>query len=141
LCLRPLPLCQFFLTKGKGSHGSLKINHTLSRGCLIEVKYSYSVVAESSPSSPCSNVPVLCPLCPKSNPAVWRYFLKDHFQDKHKTAPLTKYEHIWKLSNFEVSEMKKFWSKRMNISAKRTKRSKHPPLVVSENHRARIPSW
>jgi hypothetical protein len=83
----------------------------------------------------------LCPLCPKSNPAVWKYFLKVHFEDKHKTAPLTKYEHLWKLSNFEVSEMKKFWSKRMNVSAKQTKKSKHPPLVVSEDHRARIPSW
>ena len=97
----------------------------------------YSVAA---PSSPCSNVPVSCPLCPKSNPAVWKYFLKVHFQDKHKTAPLMKYEHLWKLSNFEISEMKKFWSKRMNISAKRTKKSKLPPLVVSEDHRARIPS-
>ncbi len=141
LCLRPMPLCQFFLTKGKGAHGSLKINQTLSRGCLMKVKYSYSVAAESSPSSPCSNVLVSCPLCPKSNPAVWKYFLKVHFQDKHKTAPLTKYEHLWKLSNFEISEMKRFWSKRMNVlSAKRTKKSKHPPLIVSEDHRAQIPS-
>ena len=39
LCLHPMPLCQFFLTKGKGAHGSLKINQKLSRGCLMKVKY------------------------------------------------------------------------------------------------------
>jgi hypothetical protein len=31
LCLRPTPLCQFFLKKEKGSKGQLKINQALSR--------------------------------------------------------------------------------------------------------------
>jgi hypothetical protein len=109
LCLCPWPLCQFILAKGKGAHGSLKINPTLSRGCLTKVKYSYTVVAESSPSSPCSNAPVSCssfllqflasvPSVQRVIPAVWKYFLKVHFQDKHKMAPLTRYKHLWKLS-------------------------------------------
>jgi hypothetical protein len=139
LCLRPPPFCQFFLMKGKGANGKLKTNQTLSRGCLMKIKYSYSVAAESSPSSPCSNVPIACPLCSSTSPAIWKYFMKTHIQENHKTAPISKYKHLWELSNFEAAEMKKIWTKRKNVVAKRTKKSKNPPLVVSENHRAHIP--
>ncbi|KAF8802080.1 hypothetical protein BYT27DRAFT_7226487 [Phlegmacium glaucopus] len=114
LCLRPPPFCEFFLTKGKGANGSLKINQILSRGCLMKAKYSYSVAAESSPSSPCSNVPVTCPLCAKTAPAIWKYFMKR-------------------------LKMKKIWAKHKNVVVKRTKKSKILPLVVSKNHCAHIP--
>lgn len=86
LCLCPAPLCQFFLKKDKGAHASLAINHTILRGCLIKLKYSYGVASESTSSSPCSNVPMHCPLCPKTDPAVWCYFLKIHFQCKMISA-------------------------------------------------------
>jgi len=102
------------------------------------MNYSYSVAAESTASSPCSNVPIHCPVCPKTDPAIWKYFMRIHFEEKHKTLDLTKYEHLWKLSNFEVSEMKKIWAKRGKVAIKRTKKSKIPPLVISENHRAQI---
>lgn len=88
LCLRPAPLCQIFLKKGKGASGK-------------------SVAAESTSASPCSDVPMHCPLCPKLEPAVWRYFLKIHFQEKHPNAPFERYAHLWTLSNFEEAEMKK----------------------------------
>jgi len=113
LCLRPAPLCQFFLTKGKGSKGKPKINYRLSKGCPMLVKYSYHVASQSSPTSPCSNVPVQCPICPSTDAAVWRYSLKPHFNAKHKTLTSSgKYDHLWKLSTFEMIEMKKVWAKR-----------------------------
>jgi hypothetical protein len=65
--------------------------------------------------------------------------MKAHFQESHKSAPISKYEHLWKLSNFETTEMKKLWERRRNVVMKRTKKSKVPPLLVSENHRAHIP--
>lgn len=139
LCLQPSPLCQFFLAKGKGAHGKPRINQKISKGCLMKMTYSYSIAAESTPSSPCSNVPIHCPICPKSHPAIWKYFMKSHFKEKHRTL-LTKHEHLWKISNFEQTEMKKIWAKRGKVTAKRTKKSKTLPLVVSENHRAQIPS-
>jgi hypothetical protein len=139
--LRPAPLCQFFLTKGKGSKGKPKINYRLSKGCPMLVKYSYHVASQSSPASPCSNVPVQCPICPSTDAAVWRYSLKPHFNVKHKTLTSSgKYDHLWKLSNFEMTEMKKFWAKRATTTTKRTRKSKIPPLVVSEDHRAQIPA-
>ena len=138
LCLRPSQMCQFYLTKGKGANGKPKVNQKTSKGCLIKMKFTYSIAAESTEASPCSNVPIHCPICPKTDPAVWRYFMKVHFNEKHKSLPLTKYEHLWKLSNFEISEMKKIWAKRRKVVAKRAKKSKLPALAVSENHRARI---
>ncbi|KAF8223168.1 hypothetical protein L208DRAFT_1318277, partial [Tricholoma matsutake] len=139
LCLWPPPFCQFFLTKGKGANGTLKINQTLSWGCLMKVKYSYSVAAESSPSSPCLNVPIACHLCSNATPTIWKYFMKAHFQETHKSVPISKYKHLWKLSNFETAEIKKIWAKQKNVVVKHTKKSKNPPLEVSESHRAHIP--
>ncbi|KAF8964490.1 hypothetical protein BDZ97DRAFT_1730792, partial [Flammula alnicola] len=138
LCLRPSPLCQFFLKKGKGALASVKIDDRLSKGCLMKVKYSYRVAAESSPSSPCSNVPIQCPICPKDEPAIWRYFFKAHFRDKHGVQLASKYEHLWTLSNFELDQMQKIWIKRRQKTVKRTKK-KLLPLVISEDHRAQIP--
>jgi len=137
LCLRPAPLCQFFLTKGKGANGNIKIDQKTSRGCLIQLNYSYGIAAISTSSSPCSNIPIHCTLCSKSDPTIWRYFMKVHFQEKHPNAPIAKYEHLWTLSNFEISEMKKIWAKRAKVTAKRAKKF---TLQISENHRARIPT-
>ena len=103
------------------------------------MNYSYGIAAESTASSPCSNVPIHYPICPKNDPAIWKYFMRVHFEEKHKTFDLTKYERLWKPSNFERSEMKKIWTRRGKVTMKRTKKSKIPPLIISESHRARIP--
>ena len=59
LCLQPSPLCQFFLARGKGTHGKPRINQKMSRGCLIKMTDSYSAAAELSTLSPCSNMPII----------------------------------------------------------------------------------
>ena len=97
------------------------------------MNYLYSVAAESMASSPYSNVPIQCRICSKSDPAIWKYFMKIHFEDKHKLL-LTKHEHLWKLSNFERVEKKKIWLKQAKVTVKRTKKANQPPLVVSEKH-------
>ncbi|KAF8218715.1 hypothetical protein L208DRAFT_1348179, partial [Tricholoma matsutake] len=116
------------------------VHQATSKGCLMKVKYSYSVASESTTSSPCSNVPIHCPLCPKLDPAIWRYFFKIHFQQKHPNAPFTQYESILKLTNFEIMEMRRIWANRMKVTVKRTKKSKLLPLTISEDHRMQIPA-
>jgi hypothetical protein len=64
--------------------------------------------------------------------------MRVHFKEKHIILDLTKYEHLWKLSNFKKSEMKKIWMKQGKITAKQTRKSKVPPLVILENHCAQI---
>ncbi|EDR14469.1 uncharacterized protein LACBIDRAFT_305052 [Laccaria bicolor S238N-H82] len=136
LCLRPAPLCQFFLAKGKGANGNIRIDQKASRGCLMKLNFSYGIAAVSTSSLPCSNVPIHCELCLKVDPAIWRYFMKAHFQEKHPNTPFTKYEHIWTLSKFERSEMKKIWGKRTKVTIKRAKKL---TLQISENHHTQIP--
>ena len=65
--------------------------------------------------------------------------MKIHFEEKHKSLTLTNYAHLWTLSNFEKLGMKKIWLKQGKIPAKCGQKKKIPPLIISENHRARIP--
>jgi len=55
LCLRPAPLCVFYLTKGKGARGSPKIDQGCSIGCPIPIvaisTSRASEVGQSSSSS------------------------------------------------------------------------------------------
>lgn len=138
LCLRPSPKCIFYLIKGKGAKASMKINETRTKGCSNAISFAYGVAAESSTTSPCSNVPIQCPLCPRSEPAVWRYNLKYHFLATHPKAEMSKYDVLWKLSNFEIAEMKKIWVARQKVSVKRKKKTTHPALVISEAHSSRM---
>ena len=94
LCLCPSQLCQFYLAKGKGTNGNLRINQKMSKGCLMMMKYSYGIAAESTTSSPCSNMPIHCPICPNADPAIWKYFMRIHFEERHKTLDITKYKYL-----------------------------------------------
>lgn len=140
LCLHPSPFCQFFLKKGKGAHANLTINQGASKGCIVKVKYSYGVASESTASSQCSNMPIHCPLCPKSDLVIWRYSFKLHFQQKHPNAQFLQYEDVWKLTNFEITEMKRIWANRTKVMAKCTKKLKLLPLAISEAHCVQVPS-
>jgi len=62
--------------------------------------------------------------------------MKVHFQEKHPNTPIAKYKHVWTLSNFEMSEMKKIWGKRTKVTVKRVKKV---TLQISEDHRTQIP--
>jgi hypothetical protein len=35
LCLRPSQMCQYYLVKGKGANGRLRVDLKMSKGCLI----------------------------------------------------------------------------------------------------------
>jgi hypothetical protein len=139
LCLQPSPMCQFYLKKGKGAKGTLKINHAASKGCPNLIKFSYGTASRSSKSSPCSNVPIRCPLCSSSDPAVWKYNMKFHFKLTHPSAPLSKYDHLWLLSSFEKSQLAGFWKDRYKVTVKRpNKKNKVSPLQISEAHSSRL---
>ncbi|KAF8064367.1 hypothetical protein FPV67DRAFT_1699246 [Lyophyllum atratum] len=121
-CLRPSALCRFFLTKGKGAQGSIKIDKTQSQSCPNMLNFTYTIASESKPSSPCSNVPISCPLCPKTSPAVWQYNWKHHFASAHPAASFANYSSTAEHTNFEKFEMKRVWDDRRNIAVKRTKK-------------------
>ena len=82
---------------------------------------------------------LMCPSSPKSDLAIWKYFMKAHFEEKHNKL-LAKHVDLWNILDFEQAEMKRIWVKWGQKMAKHTTKSKWPPLVVSEKHRAQIPS-
>lgn len=51
---------------------------------LYLVQFSYTDAAQSTEHSLYSNVPRICPWCPKNKPVVWTYNLPSHFHHHHK---------------------------------------------------------
>lgn len=93
---------------------------------------------KSTTSSPCSNVPIKCPLCSYDAPAVWHYNMKNHFTRAHPSAEPSKYKTLWTLDNFEKEEMKKVWAARLKVPVKRNKKPNTPALVISQAHSSRL---
>ncbi|KZP23238.1 hypothetical protein FIBSPDRAFT_737876, partial [Athelia psychrophila] len=136
LCLRPSPQCQLQLQKPKGCNGNPAVNINAS-SCPNLIKFQYKVAAHSSPSSPCSNVPISCPLC---SAVIWRYNLCVHFRKQHQSSlHLPQYTAIWTLSNIETYEMAKIWKERHKKVIKRgRKKVVAPRLRISEAHSSRL---
>ncbi|KAG6831249.1 hypothetical protein H0H93_013813, partial [Arthromyces matolae] len=137
LCLRPSRICRIFLSKGKGAKGGLRVDLKRSE-CPNLVNFKYKIAERSTLSSPCSNVPIQCPICLPSAPAVWRYNFKHHLDTEHPNASHNLYASIWDISDDERKEMKRIWADRRKVVVKRVKKKAVEELVVSEAHRSRI---
>ena len=122
----PLPVADVpvLLGERKGRKWKPKNQSKNFKRLSCQKNYSYGIAAESTASSPCSNILIHCPICSMTDLAIWKYFMKVHFQEKHKTLDLTKYKHLWELSHFERIEMKKIWVKRGKVTTRHTKKSK-----------------
>lgn len=137
LCLRPSSLCRYVVVKGRGAKASLRVDVERSSGCTRPVNYQYARAAVSVTSAPCSNVPLPCPLCPRSEPAVWRYNLKHHLINTHSSTAAASYTSLWEIQDDELDAMKHVWTTRHAKAAKKTrksKKSKKLTLLVSREH-------
>ncbi|KAF8232407.1 hypothetical protein L208DRAFT_1272347, partial [Tricholoma matsutake] len=111
LCLRPAPSCVFYLRKGKGSGSSCQVDHQKSH-CPNLQRFAYLSAAMETPSSLCTNVPVICPLCPSSSGAVWKYNLKVHFTKHHPSGDLAHHFSNFSISNSEQTGLSIKWDSR-----------------------------
>ncbi|KAJ3548106.1 hypothetical protein NMY22_g1393 [Coprinellus aureogranulatus] len=134
LCLLPPSLCKYFVVRGKGSKASMRVDHLRSSGCSRSVNYQYARAATSVKSAPCSNVPLRCPLCPKSEPAVWRYNLEQHLKFAHSPDAATRYAELWEIDETERTAMKFIWSNRKKQKARKSKKKKEQGLTISKEH-------
>ena len=138
LCLRPAPLCRFYLKRGKGGGASDQVDFAKST-CIQKIHFSYSLASVSTLSSPSSNVPLRCPICPAADPCVWRYNIPFHMRSKHPTIPLTPYEPHWQISNDEKRMLKDVWdSRHKQKKPRKSKKKMSSSLVVSEAHSSRL---
>ncbi|KAG6915356.1 hypothetical protein DXG01_011984 [Tephrocybe rancida] len=135
LCLRDVLICKIYLKKGKGSKGGLTIDKSRSSCPMKSLKFSFAIATASTESSPCSNVPIQCPLCPKSAPAVFKYNWKAHFANAHPNAVYANYASTGSLTNFELKSEKRLWDNCKKILSKRVMKGKGlPPFEVSTAH-------
>eukprot|EP00899_Mesostigma_viride_P029393 jgi/Mesvir1/9639/Mv12135-RA.1 len=89
----PLPR---FARRGWCSETTCKVTLTSKRGgvqatvaCSSFTKFNYASAAKYSKSSPCTNVPRVCGVCPGGNTIVWSYDYLNHLQLKHAERPCT----------------------------------------------------
>ena len=136
LCLRPALMCQLYLRKARGVAGSVSVDRRRSK-CIHLIRFNYATASTSSDSSPCSNVPMTCPLCPRDSPAVWRYSLHAHFRGQHCIQSPADFPIKISLSRSEKDGMQKVWNSRFKVVKPRKMKLKNKPaLTISEAHRA-----
>ena len=141
LCLRPTPMCEMHLMKGRGTGGTVSVDRAKSK-CPNLVRFNYKNAAQSSGRSPCSNVPVNCTYCPAGSPAVWTYSLRSHYRERHHLTPIHFPTRV-DLPQSEKDGMKRVWDMRFNqrgsYRTKKQRRLGHDqPLSISEAHRSRL---
>lgn len=134
LCLRTSPLCAYYLKRGKGAGASEQVDPAKSV-CANKIPFAYAIAAISTSSSPSSNVPLRCPICPTAAPCVWRYNLSYHMRSKHPAISLQPYESLWQITNVEKSQLKEIWNNRhKHKKTRKSKKKNAPGLIISEAH-------
>ncbi|KAI4518588.1 hypothetical protein K525DRAFT_208163 [Schizophyllum commune Loenen D] len=135
LCLRPYTVCQIHvkISNRRGKSSTPRIDWKRST-CTNQVAFQYKNAMESTGSSPCSNVPLRCPLCPTAAPAVWRYNLCAHFKRAHPAANIEEpaLKKTYRLKDFEQSALKVIYENHRKVPKQRAK--KVATLSISEAH-------
>jgi hypothetical protein len=135
LCLRPSPMCRLIVKKGRGANASPRLDVEGST-CINLFRFNYATAARSSEGSPCSNIPINCPLCPQKSSAVWTYYLHAHFREQHKLASQAQFPIHIQLSKSEEHGMRQVWEQRF-VTRKPRNHNKKAALVLSEAHSSR----
>src|SRR6266545_5646636 len=110
LCLRPAPNCVFYLRKGKGAGSSCQVDDRKSR-CPNLRRFAYASAATEALNAPCTNVPIVCPLCPSSGAAIWKYNAGIHFSKHHPTVIPTELLKNVTISKSEHAALQLRWEK------------------------------
>ncbi|KAF8269210.1 hypothetical protein EI94DRAFT_1575002, partial [Lactarius quietus] len=111
LCMHPSPLCSFYLQNGKGAGSALQIDKRMSHCPNFIGWLFYLVAATESTTSPCTNVPVACPLCPSTLAAVWKYNMKSYLAWIHPSTEGSDFHNAYMISKSEKSALKMLWDK------------------------------
>lgn len=139
LCLCPAPLCQFFLKKSSSSIDGVAVDFEKS-DCINKMKFQYHPTSVSSEASPCSNVPIRCPICCQVNlhaPAVWKYNLQAHLKERHPSVDVEQYHKLWAITQSECAKLKKVYRDRRAVpklrEGKKKKQAATKKLKISES--------
>lgn len=131
-CLGTDSSCSVRLVKrGKVFH--VDSNNSNSK-CPLRCKIKMKSASTSTKSSPCSNVPVDCPLCDKHANAIWKYNLRAHLIKVHGTTNVNLYQKL-----FDIGEDERVLMKGVFRTQPRTRKKKQKRIFqVSEAHSTRL---
>ncbi|KAJ7333384.1 hypothetical protein DFH08DRAFT_939956 [Mycena albidolilacea] len=133
---RPFAICHFALKK---TADGMTVELDASKGCSNFVKkFNYGVAAKSTKNSPCSNVPLRCPECDRTDPSIWRYNLKEHLARYHPLTPVSRYRELWELTESESTAMRVVWEKLQVPRKKKTAKKPKATLAISAAHSSRL---
>ena len=125
-CLRSNGECKIVLQHGKTE----KINMDQSV-CKNLMKIQIRKAGTYSKSSPCTNAPVRCPLCPSDAEAIWKYNLRQHLEVRHPGCSLDYYKSMWEITTQEREHV----SRNRGIKRRRNREDTFPSgVAVSEEH-------
>ncbi|KAN0131280.1 hypothetical protein V8E53_010984 [Lactarius tabidus] len=130
LCLCPSLMCQIYLTKGCGTGGSFSVDQS-KLTCPNLVHFNYKSAARSSEKSPCSNVPIICPLCLAGNPTVWTYSIHSHYRTCHQLTSIAHFQTHVELSQSKKYGMKRVWGTHFNQQKTYFSKKNHKSCLVS----------
>jgi hypothetical protein len=142
-CLRPMAgsvQCRIYLKKLTGTKRVEQLDTNRSSGCPAMQKFSYAAARQSKKDHPCSNVPLVCPLCPASEPCVWKYNLEAHFRRAHPQASLDSCFNANQrvVSQSELAAMRIVWEKRHAYKPRQKRTATEATIDVSEAHSSRL---
>ncbi|KAN0136656.1 hypothetical protein V8E53_005426, partial [Lactarius tabidus] len=138
LCMCPFPLCSFYLRKGKGAGSALQENQHTSHCPNFMGKLLYSAAATEQTNLPCTNVLVICLLCPSTSAVVWKYNMKAHFARIHPSMKDGDFPMEYTISGSEKAALKILWDKQYKILCWHHKcNTTSTPLAISEVHSSR----
>ncbi|KAJ7172778.1 hypothetical protein C8R43DRAFT_819735, partial [Mycena crocata] len=133
LCLRPFPLCQFFLSRGSGTDSTRQIDWKRST-CLRPLTFSMAAAQKWSETSPCTNYLVPCPL--QCGHGIWTYNLEAHLRSvRHGLQTLANINMGYIMAPRELELMRTVFDGRQNYPRPRPlKGKKKTALVESAAH-------
>jgi len=112
---------------------SCQVDHQKSC-CPNLCHFSYLSAAMEAPNSPCTNVPIICPLCPSSAGTIWKYNAYIHFSKHHLSAVLTEHLSNITTSTSECAALQMKWEKCYSTCRQKPKGPGHASLVIAEQH-------
>jgi len=96
------PLYTFYLRKGKGAGSAPQIDLRTSHCPNLTGKFLYSAAAKERTNLPCTNVLIICPICPSTSLTVWKYNMKTHLAKNHPSVHGNTH-----FQQYEISESEK----------------------------------
>lgn len=110
-CLASGSLCSIWLKRRQGWKVGMQID--IQNSCWQhnnQVQLSLTSFAKSINSSPCTNIPIMCSLCPATSDAMWKYNLEMHLKTVHPTANASDYCALYKVKKSKFIALKNLFN-------------------------------